>query len=61
MLLTMTKERTRVLDLRRGVGSNFVLNLNTFQTNIKCSNGSLANAGSVSVISTVNILDDFLI
>jgi len=61
MLLTMTKETTRVLDMRCGVGSNFGLNLNTFQTNIRCSNDGLANAGSASVISTVDILNDFLI
>jgi hypothetical protein len=46
--------------MRRGVGSNFGLNLNTFQTNNRCSNASLAT-GSASVISTVDIFTNFLI
>jgi len=60
MLLTMTKERARVLDLRCGVGSNFWAKFEHFQTNIRCSNASLVN-GSASVISTVDIFTNFLI
>jgi hypothetical protein len=50
----------RIRFMRRGVGSNFGLNLNTFQTNNRCSNASLAT-GSASVISTVDIFTNFLI
>jgi len=47
--------------MRRGVGSIFWAKFEHFkETNIRCSNASLAN-GSASVISTVDIFTNFLI
>ena len=54
------REGPCIIYTRRGVGSNFLAKFEHLQTNIRCSNSSLAN-GSASVISTVDIFTNFLI